>query len=99
MIRVLFLIGCLALAGCVARTSPGHPAVEIPPVGACDAASTQAMVGKIVSAEMASELLRLTGARELRWIAPGMAVTMDYKFDRLSVSYDERRAITRITCG
>jgi hypothetical protein len=48
---------------------------------------------------MGAELLRATGARQLRWLAPGMAATMDFRPDRLSVSYDEKMVITLITCG
>ncbi|HMO68727.1 MAG TPA: I78 family peptidase inhibitor, partial [Novosphingobium sp.] len=42
---------------------------------------------------------RATGARTLRWMPPRTAVTMDYRADRLTVSYDDNRIIERISCG
>lgn len=34
-----------------------------------------------------------------RIIGPGMAVTLDYRTDRLNVSHDARGIIRRISCG
>ena len=49
--------------------------------------------------QIGAALLRATGARTLRWVAPGMAVTMDYRTDRLTVSYDGAYKIERVSCG
>lgn len=102
MIRALLFASLVTLTSC-ATTTVSPPASSSPSAG-CDAASVQGRVGQIVPAgsgarELTTELLRLTAARTLRWIAPGMAVTMDFRPDRLSVSYDEQRTITQITCG
>ena len=35
----------------------------------------------------------------MRWGAPGMAMTMDYREDRLTVSYDEAMLVTSARCG
>ena len=37
--------------------------------------------------------------RTLRWGGPGMAMTMDFRPDRLTVSYDEAMTITSARCG
>ncbi|MET0362688.1 MAG: I78 family peptidase inhibitor [Sphingobium sp.] len=105
--------GIALLAGCAADDSsfdgairsPASPAsapsIPASPIAAdlCDAAPTQARIGTIVSQEAGVELLRLTGARQLRWLGPGMAATMDFRPDRLTVTYDDNRTIVRIACG
>lgn len=91
----------LALAGCTAgQPVPGGPATAPAVVeGSCDAAPAQPMVGTLVDAEAGATLLVLTGARTLRWAPPGSALTMDFRPDRLTVSYDRSMRITRIACG
>jgi hypothetical protein len=34
----------------------------------------------------------------LRWVPPRTAVTMDYRPDRLTVSYDDAMVITKVSC-
>lgn len=93
----VLLSGCAAVAGGGSATPPA--AQENPGGGECDAAGVQGFVGQPASAETGATLLRLTGARSLRWVPPRTAVTMDYRFDRLTVSYDDNLIIERITCG
>ena len=42
---------------------------------------------------------RETGARTLRWVQPGMAVTMDYRDDRLTVYAGRRNMVERASCS
>lgn len=87
-----------ALAGCTTTDADGSmPAREA--VGDCVATSAQGHIGRRASSEEGAELLRLTGARTLRWAPPNSAMTMDYRADRLTVSYDQNYAIDRIICG
>ncbi|MCC5963198.1 MAG: hypothetical protein JJU09_08720 [Rhodobacteraceae bacterium] len=34
-----------------------------------------------------------------RIIGPGMAVTMDFREDRLNIEYDDEEIVTRVYCG
>lgn len=88
----------LALAACSTQTPP---AAEMPamPEGTCKAEPAQGLAGQKASAATGAELLRLTGARTLRWVPPRSAVTMDYRADRLTVGYDDDYTINRISCG
>ncbi len=96
MVRIYLVAAIALLAGCTTATmKPASPA----PSAACDAAPAQVQIGAKASQELGAELLRLTGARTLRWLAPGMAATMDFRPDRLTVSYDENQAVVRIACG
>lgn len=69
------------------------------PAGECTADVAQDMIGQRAAAELGTELLRRTGARNLRWVPPRSAVTMDYRADRLTVGYDDAYTIVRISCG
>lgn len=84
---------------------PAEPAVtereraERELLGECDASAAQKLLGERASAELGQRLLQLTGARILRWAPPNTALTMDFRPDRLTVSYDEDYVIERISCG
>lgn len=92
------LVPALALVlGACATTAQEPP--RRAPAGQCDAARVQDRVGQRATAELGATLLRLTGARTLRWVPPRTAVTMDFRPDRLTVSYDDAMVIERISCG
>ncbi len=97
---MLTIIASFALAGCAAAPPP---ALSEPPVreaaGQCDASGVQDHIGHTASAEAGAVLLAATGSNTLRWAPPRTALTMDYRPDRLTVSYDDRLVIVRITCG
>lgn len=76
--------------------------MTLPPSGTgdmCDAARAQSLVGRPATAALGTEALNLTGARALRWIGPGMAVTMDFSPDRLNIELDGSNRVTAIRCG
>ena len=100
--RTSLIIGAvLALSAC-ATTTAGEPGEQEPKrmgEGNCDASGLQEHVGHKASAESGAILLKLSGAKTLRWGPPDSAWTMDYRTDRLNVSYDREMTITRIACG
>lgn len=98
--RSSILMGLLlALAAC-ATGGTDNRAPPPPSSGmTCDASGLQDHVGHTVSASSGATLLELSGARVLRWVPPRTAVTMDFRQDRLTVSYDDEMRITRISCG
>lgn len=65
----------------------------------CRAAPAQSYIGRTASSATGAELLAVTNSREIRWVAPDMIVTADYKFGRLTVDYDAAMRITSISCG
>lgn len=92
-VRFLALaMSALVLSGCVTV----HPSDL---ADTCQGGKAQAYIGRTATASLGTELLRVTNARELRWVAPGMMVTMDYRTGRLTVSYDQAMRITTISCG
>jgi uncharacterized protein involved in type VI secretion and phage assembly len=94
----IILAGLLTM-GC-ATVPPEEPAVPQAGTGkTCNAAPAQGLFGRTRSEALAAEALRLTGAGALRWIAPGMMVTMDFREDRLNLEIDAQNRITRVRCG
>lgn len=93
----------LMLAGCATRL-PRAPEV-IPLHGStpgfvCRSEGLERFVGQPESAEIAAQIQRESGAKTLRWTRPGMAVTMDFREDRVNVQLDgSPLRIVRITCG
>jgi len=80
--------------------APSVPVAVPPPAGAsCRNEALTAFIGRTATADLGAQMLAASGARALRWVAPGMAVTMDYRADRLTVSYDANMVIERASCG
>ena len=67
--------------------------------GPCDASALGNLVGREPTQALGAEALRRSGARTLRWIRPGDAVTMDFRPDRLNVHLDARHRVERFACG
>lgn len=94
----LMLCAC-APAAQYGSASPPPPPPPPPPAGQCQPEGLERFVGQLANEQTGAEMLRVSGARTLRWVAPGMAVTMDYRADRLTVSYDAKMRIERLSCG
>ena len=79
------------------------PAPQTPPVapesGECNAAPAQNLVGLKGTGGVGAQIVQVTGSRNLRWIGPNQAVTMDYRTDRVNVYHTSDFTITQITCG
>lgn len=102
MIKPAITLTLFGLTACATTTPPfdddGNPNVR-EQADTCDAAAAQGMIGERATSALGGELLGITGARTLRWVPPRTAVTMDYRMDRLTVSYDDNMLIERISCG
>jgi len=85
----------LSLAACA--TTP--PAEGAAPPGGCNAAAARALVGRPATPELVARAQRLTGARRVRAIRPGMMVTMDYSADRLNIHIGPDDRVERFACG
>ena len=96
----LISLPLLALPAACAGASGKAPATPTHTAeGPCRNEGLDRFIGQTASAEIGADMLRASGARTLRWGAPGMAMTMDFRPDRLTVSYDGRMVITTARCG
>jgi len=96
----LLSLPLLALLAACAGASGQGPATPPPTAeGPCRNEGLDRFIGQTASAAIGADMLRASGARTLRWRAPGMAMTMDFRPDRLTVSYDGKMVITTARCG
>ena len=86
--------GALALAGCT--TLEDNTAA---PRDTCEAEPGQRFLGQRASGETGAAIMAATGATRIRWVPPRTAVTMEYAFGRVTVSYDDNYAITAVSCS
>ena len=99
-IRLSAIAAVLPLAACTQERPPVESTPTPPPTEAvCNADAVQSLVGQTATADIGGQLLKGSGARTLRWVPPRTAVTMDFRPDRLTVSYDDALKIERISCG
>ena len=94
--RNAFLLTVALLAGCATSGTPG---VAGEPDGACRGDDLQRFVGQTATGALGAEMLKTSGATTLRWVPPNTAVTMDFRADRLTVSYDADYKIVSASCG
>lgn len=85
------------LAACATISGSEAPAANAQ--GLCHDEAVASFVGQKASAESGAAMLKASGAKTLRWGGPGMAMTMDFRPDRLTVAYDEAMVITSARCG
>jgi hypothetical protein len=93
--RILILL--VALTAC-APVPPAETPAETQ-AGTCSAEAAGSLVGKPYSAGAIEQARVASGSKAVRVIRPGMAVTMDYRIDRLNVDLDEKDVVTRVHCG
>ncbi|MEE2567196.1 I78 family peptidase inhibitor [Hyphobacterium marinum] len=91
--RLIALASFLALAACA--TMPEDPVDPVDPdAPACAADSYQHLVGQPIG-EVDTETL----PHPTRVVPHGVAVTMEYRADRMTVWLDRRDHIERVQCG
>ena len=88
--------GALVLAACTTVPADGeeHPAGD-----SCRAEPGQRFVGQRASADAGTAIMAATRSTRLRWVPPRTAVTMEYAFGRVTVSYDDNYRITAVSCS
>jgi hypothetical protein len=93
----LYILMLAPLAAC----APGpSERVSINQVRAeCDARALGSFVGQMPTPENGRKIMGFSGARTMRWVAHGGAVTMDYNPQRLTVQLDQQNRIASAKCG
>lgn len=92
--RKLVALCSVALAACAVRGE-----VPLQAGGKCHAEGLERYVGQPSTPENGAAILRESGARTLRWIPHGSAVTMDFSEQRVNVKLDPQSRIEAVTCG
>lgn len=89
----------LSLSACAGAGGAGPDTPPAVAEGPCKNDGLEQFTGQKATAETGAALLKASGAKSLRWGGPGMAMTMDFRADRLTVSYDDAMVITAARCG
>lgn len=91
----------LPLAACAGTGSEGPDSTSPPAMaqGPCRNDGLDRFTGQKATADLGAELLKASGAKTLRWGGANMAMTMDFRPDRLTVSYDDQMVVTSARCG
>lgn len=88
---------CLApLGACTIAES--RPVDELP-AGPCRSGPLAQFIGQPASEPLGARMLSASGARILRWVPKGGAVTMDFSPDRLTVQLDDANRVETANCG
>jgi len=98
MKRSIALIAALALPACTA-TADRTAGTASDTAQLCKHEGLESFNGQKATADLGATLLARSGARTLRWGPPRSAMTMDFRPDRLTVSYDDDMVITSAHCG
>lgn len=102
--RTLIAIGTAALlVGCTGSAGPCNPtaAPAFPPPAddQCGAGPLLRYAGAELTPAIRDEITAGRSGSAVRFIAPGDAVTQDFRADRLNVTLDEQNRIARLYCG
>ena len=91
----------LPLTACAGTNGKGPDSASPPAMaqGPCSNDGLDRFTGQKATADLGAELLKASGAKTLRWGGPDMAMTMDFRPDRLTVSYDDQMVVTSARCG
>jgi hypothetical protein len=57
------------------------------------------MVGREANDQTSTEIMRVSGAKSVRWVRPDMMVTQEFNPERVTASVDASNRITRLNCG
>ena len=69
------------------------------PDDACSPASLARYTGLAANDALAARMKQESGKTAIRWVQPGMAVTMDYREDRLTVYLNAAGRVERASCS
>ena len=92
--RELVLLASAALSAC-ATSAVAPPA----PGGICRGENLGQFAGRPATRELGAEILRVSGASTLRWVAHGMMVTMEFREQRVTVWLTADNRVDRAVCG
>lgn len=101
---VLMALAVTSLAACATReaayqTGPREPISMRDEGDECGSSLVQNYVGLRANATVREEVARRSGAGAVRWVEPGMAVTMDFRPDRMTAELDQDGVVVSLRCG
>ncbi|MFL9583761.1 I78 family peptidase inhibitor [Stenotrophomonas sp. AB1(2024)] len=105
---LLLLLGCaLPLTACSTPPKSSTEPTVVDPVPhvadggtmECNPDVLEQFNGKVADEALVKEAVAASGAKNARVVKPGMAVTMDFREDRLTINVNGKNEIERIGCN
>ena len=97
--RTSIIASLVVLLAACASLQPDSGGPAIAGDGTCNAEGLGWAIGEEATRETMARVWRESGAGLIRPIAPGQAVTRDYRRDRVNVRIDGDNVITATDCG
>lgn len=98
--RILLTLAALPLlAACQPTKAEPDPVLPLDNPDACGASKVKGWTGKADTPAARETIAKASGARTVRWITPGMPVTMDFRGDRLNANLDAGGRYIGFSCG
>jgi hypothetical protein len=98
MRRVVLFAAMAMVANCA--TAPADPPAHGETPGhECRSVGLERFAGQEATATVGAEILRVSNAAALRWVQPGMMVTMEFRADRVTAWLAPGNRIERVSCG
>lgn len=97
MRKVMLLLAGLACAGCATTDRMPIRHAQADNMG-CRVTGLEQFHGRPASPELAFDIIRASGARDIRWVQPGQAVTLEHRADRVTVRLDSQNRVQSIAC-
>lgn len=99
LVAILPLAACSHAGGNASADAGSLPAKVSDGPHECRPEALDAFTGKTADEATIKKLVADSGARNARVVKPGMAVTMDFRQDRVTVQVDAQNRIERASCG
>ena len=99
MPKLLILAAAAGSVATVAAAQSPYPHRSGAEKFSCRPTGLPQFVGQLPTASMARQVLTVSGAKKLRWVAPGQAVTQDVRKDRVTVHLDAQGRVASASCG
>jgi len=87
----------MPLAACTIAQSDATAVGPVP--GPCRGEALAQFIGQPASQDLGARMLAASGARIIRWVPKGGAVTMDFNPSRLTVQLDGANRVETANCG
>jgi hypothetical protein len=98
--RKLAFCAPVLLLACAAHQKTVVGIDQVPPGSKCtESAVLKSFIGQPASAALAAQMMAASTSRNLRWVAAGAAMTMEYSPTRLTVQLDSGNRIASLRCG
>ena len=97
--RQFVSLALVPLTACTIATSDATADNPRQPPVACRSEPLAQFTGQPASQELSERMLRAAGARIIRWVPKGSAVTMEFNSERITVLLDGSNRVEQASCG